>query len=83
MAILRVGRVPPGCCRGSVCSLVPSRGRQRVIIARWAWASLARQDKLELIPRGACFSLPGPATARPAMFFIRAVWPEIFSVFPK
>ena len=23
-----------------------------------AWASLARLDKLKLIPRGACFSLP-------------------------
>jgi hypothetical protein len=50
-----------------------------------AWASLARLDKLKLIPRGACFSLPagrqpglGPRAtkgdeARPAMFFNRAV----------
>ena len=49
-----------------------------------AWASLARLDKLKLIPRGACFSLPagrqpglGPRAtkgdeARPAMFFNRA-----------
>jgi hypothetical protein len=53
-----------------------------------AWASLARLDKLKLIPRGACFSLPagrqpglGPRAtkgdeARPAMFFNRvAAWP--------
>ena len=29
-----------------------------------AWASMARLDKLKLIPRGVCFSLPRRATAR-------------------
>jgi hypothetical protein len=58
-----------------------SRGREGVIMALRAWASLARLDKLKFIPRGACFSLPagrqaglGPRAtkgdeARPAMFF--------------
>jgi hypothetical protein len=62
-----------------------SRDREGVITALRAWASLARLDKLKLIPRGACFSLPagrqpglGPRAtkgdeARPAMFFNRAV----------
>jgi hypothetical protein len=62
-----------------------SRDREGVIMALRAWASLARLDKLKLIPRGACFSLPagrqpglGPRAtkgdeARPAMFFNRAV----------
>jgi hypothetical protein len=57
-----------------------------VIMALRAWASLARLDKLKLIPRGECFSLPagrqpglGPRAtkgdeARPAMFFNRAVY---------
>jgi len=50
-----------------------------------AWASLARLDKVKLIPRGACFSLPAGRRpgqslrvtkgdeARPMLFFNRAV----------
>ena len=65
--------------------LLLSRDREGVILALRAWASLARLDKLKLIPRGVCFSLPagrqpglGPRAtkgdeARPAMFFNRAV----------
>jgi hypothetical protein len=61
-----------------------SRDRDGVVNLR-AWASLACQDKLKLIPRGACFSLPAGrqpgqslrATngdeARPDMFFNRVV----------
>jgi hypothetical protein len=61
------------------------RGREEVFMVLRAWASLARLDKLKLIPRGACFSLPAGrqpglglrATpgdeAQPAMFFNRAV----------
>jgi hypothetical protein len=61
-----------------------SRDFQGVIMALRVWASLARLDKLKLIPRGACFSLLagrqpslGPRAtkgdeARPAMFFDRA-----------
>jgi hypothetical protein len=66
-------------------NLFLSRDRKGVIMALRAWASLARLDKLKLIPRGACFSLPagrqpglGPRATKgdeapPAMFFNRAV----------
>jgi hypothetical protein len=63
---------------------IMSRDRKGVFMALRAWASLARLDKLKLIPRGACFSLPAgrkPGRSlrvtkgdegRPAMFFNRA-----------
>jgi len=66
-------------------NLFLGRDRKGVPTARTARASFARLDKLKLIPRGACFSLPAGrqpglclrATkgdeARLAMFFNRAV----------
>jgi len=47
-----------------VSARAPVRGRHRAAAARGcimalrAWARLARLDKLRVIPRGACFSLP-------------------------
>src|ERR1022692_1559374 len=41
-----------------ITSPLMSRDRKGVFMAPRAWASLARQDKLKLIPGGACFSLP-------------------------
>src|ERR1017187_10101053 len=58
-----------------ISSPLMSRDSQGVFMAPRAWASLARQDKLKLISRGACFSLPAglqPGRARPKMLFNRA-----------
>jgi hypothetical protein len=63
----------------------PLLSREGVVMTLRAWTNLARLDKLKLVPRGACFSLPSGrqpglplrATkgdeARPALFFNRAV----------
>jgi hypothetical protein len=63
-------RKPLAGARGSLCCaplILQSRDREGVIMALRAWASLARLDKLKLIPRGhasACLPGDSPALAR-------------------